>query len=239
MATAADHSEPRIIEPGHPVADVAAPDLQPSAPEAAALAGRSTDRLASGLRRSGETGRRIAVVGIARNIGTTSTAIALARALADNGRVVLVDLAFGAPNLSAISNDPSAPGIAELVRGAASFRHIITRDRLSRIHVIAAGRTPADLNTVMTSERLAVGMNALAQTYDHVVIDAGALTQIPLERFAKLAPRAVLVAPCATEDAANAARERLAAAGFTEVTTFLDVPPLPDSTASAPSTVAA
>jgi uncharacterized protein involved in exopolysaccharide biosynthesis/Mrp family chromosome partitioning ATPase len=239
MATAADHSEPRIIEPGHPVADVAAPDLQPSAPEAAALAGRSTDRLASGLRRSGETGRRIAVVGVARNIGTTSTAIALARALAENGRVVLVDLAFGAPNLSAISNDPSAPGIAELVRGAASFRHIITRDRLSRIHVIAAGRTPADLNAVMTSERLAVGMNALAQTYDHVVIDAGALTQIPLERFAKLAPRAVLVAPGATEDAANAARERLAAAGFTEVTTFLDVPPLPDSTASAPSTVAA
>jgi Mrp family chromosome partitioning ATPase len=178
-------------------------------------------------------------MGAARDIGTTSTAIALARALAEEGRVVLVDLALGTPNIAAISTDPSAPGIAELVRGASSFRHIITRDRLSPVHLIAAGRAPADINTVMTSERLAVGINALAQTYDHVVIDAGALPQIPLERFAKLAPRAVLVAPGLTPDAASAARDRLVAAGFTDVTTFLDVPPLPDSTASGLSTAAA
>jgi hypothetical protein len=110
---------------------------------------------------------------------------------------------------------------------------------MSRVHVIAAGRTPADINTVMMSERLAVGMNALAQTYDHVVIDAGALPQIPLERFAKLAPRAVLVAPGMTDDAASSARDRLTAAGFTEVTTFREAPPLPDATPNAPSTAAA
>jgi uncharacterized protein involved in exopolysaccharide biosynthesis/Mrp family chromosome partitioning ATPase len=216
---------------------VAAAAATPAAATPAPAPGRSTDRLVGSLRRGGET-RRITVVGAARNIGTTSTAIALARALSEQGRVVLVDLALGAPNIAAISSDPSAPGIAELIRGAASFRHIITRDRLSRVHVVAAGRAPADINSVVTSERLAVGMNALARTYDHVVIDAGALPQIPLERFARLAPHAVLVAPGMPETAANAARERLIAAGFTDVTTFSDVPPLPDS-ASGPSTAAA
>ena len=46
--------------------------------------------------------------------------------------VVLVDLAFGAPNLSVISTDPNAPGIAELMRGQASFGDIITRDQYSQ-----------------------------------------------------------------------------------------------------------
>ena len=47
-----------------------------------------------------------------------------------DANVVLVDLAFGAPNLSVISTDPKAPGIAELVRGTASFGDIITRDQI-------------------------------------------------------------------------------------------------------------
>jgi len=230
--------EPLVAaEPQHSMGDVG--PAQPIPAMQTAPAGRSTDRLASGLRRSGETGRRIAVIGAARNIGTTSTAIALARTLSEEGRVVLVDLALGSPNIAAISNDPSTPGIAELVRGVASFRHIITRDRLSRTHVIAAGRAPADINSVMTSERLAIGMNALSRTYDHVVIDAGALPQIPLERFARLAPHAVLVAPGLPETATNAARDRLVAAGFADVTTFSDVPPLPDSGQNGPNTAAA
>ena len=78
------------------------------------------------------------MVGAVRNVGTTLTAIALARTLAREGRVVLIDLALGAPNLAVISNDPSAPGIADLVRGAASFSQIITRDRFSRVHLVAA-----------------------------------------------------------------------------------------------------
>jgi Mrp family chromosome partitioning ATPase len=141
--------------------------------------------------------------------------------------------------VAAISNDPSAPGIAELVRGVASFRHVITRDRVSRTHIVAAGRAPADITSVMTSERLAIGMDALARTYDHVVVDAGALPQIPLDRFARFAPHAVLVAPGLPDTALSAARDRLIAAGFADVTTFVDVPPLPDSGTSRPSIAAA
>jgi polysaccharide biosynthesis transport protein len=236
MPAVSDRHPEAVLAAEPPVADVAAPAQHAPAPLAA---GHATDQLASGLRRSGESGRRIAIVGAARNIGTTSTAIALARALSEESRVVLIDLALGSPNIAAISNDPSAPGIAELVRGVASFRHIIARDRISRVHVIAAGRAPADINSVMTSERLAIGMNALARTYDHVVIDAGALPQIPLERLARLASHAVLVAPGMPDDATSAARDRLMVAGFSDVTTFSDVPPLPESSADGQNTAAA
>ena len=93
--------------------------------------------LAQALRRIGEAGRRITVVGAARNVGTTYTALGLSRALAPQGaRVVLVDLALESPNFSIISTDPDAPGIAELVRGNASFGNIITRDKFSRVHLV-------------------------------------------------------------------------------------------------------
>ena len=212
----------------------AAPSGAPAAP-----ASGSTRRLASGLRRAGAAARCLTVVGAAHNLGITSTAIALARALAREGRVVLIDLALASPNLAAISTEPGAPGLAELVRGAASFRHIITRDRASRVHLIAAGRVPADTGSMLRSERLNIGINALARTYEHVVIDAGALPDVALERFARFAPHAVLVAPGLSDDAVRGARERLIAAGFNDVTLFTDTPPRPDATASGPDTEAA
>jgi Mrp family chromosome partitioning ATPase len=163
----------------------------------------------------------------------------LARALAREGRVVLIDLALEAPNIAAISSEPAAPGLAELVRGAASFRHIIARDRASRVHVIAAGRVPADTSSILQSERLAIGISALTRTYDHLVIDAGALPVSALDRFVKLAPYAVLVAPGVADDVVQDARNRLLAAGFTEVTLFVDTPPRPDAGSTGPSTEAA
>src|SRR5713101_208713 len=75
--------------------------------------------LARELGAVGEGARRIAVVGAVRNVGTTMTAVALARSLAQQARVVLVDLALGAPHLAIIASDPAAPGIAELVAGSA------------------------------------------------------------------------------------------------------------------------
>ena len=134
---------------------------------------------------AGETARRITVVGAARNVGTTITAITLARNLAREGRVVLVDLALGNPEVSVISSDPAAPGLAELIRGTASFGDIITLDRHSRVHVVMAGRAIADAEAVIASQRLSTTLNSrqLARSYDHLVIDAGALPDIDAERF--------------------------------------------------------
>jgi Mrp family chromosome partitioning ATPase len=175
------------------------------------------DDLAASLRAAGEGGRRIAVYGVARGAGTTLSAVTLARALSRNARVVLIDLALGAPNVAAISAEPQAPGVAEAVRGTASFGDVITRDKLSRVHLINAGHTGGEAAMILGSPRLATLIEALARAYDHVMIDAGAALEAPVERLYRLAPRGILVATEQDAPATQAARERTAAAGYADV----------------------
>ncbi len=183
------------------------------------------DDLARALRQLGEAGRRVTVVGAARNVGTTYTALGLARGLAtQGGKVVLVDLALGAPNLAVISTNPEAPGLAELVRGTTSFGQIVTRDKFSRVHVVATGKVAGEGAAIFSSPRLVMALEALARSYDHVVIDAGAVPEIDVAPFARIAPRAVLVTADPQHPATLAARDRLIAAGFTDVTVFMGGP---------------
>ena len=206
-----------------PMPRMASPPLVPPAAAfvaaaATPMAASSVEQIARSLRQAGDAGRRVAVVGITRNVGTTYAAITLARALATEANVVLVDLAFGAPNLSVISTDPNAPGIAELVRGTASFGDIITKDQSSNVHLVATGDVGTDAAALTVSPMLATVIEALVQTYNHVVIDVGSAADIAVERFALLATRAVLVTTNPANPATRAARERLMMAGFAEVT---------------------
>ena len=156
--------------------------------------GLSVADLAQGVRDAGDVGKRVAVVGAAAGIGTTMTAVALARDLARDKRVVLVDLALDRPKLASITTDPRMPGIADLVRGTASFGQIIARDRHSRVQVVPAGRAGMDAADVIGSERLRIAIDALSRSYDHVIIDASAAPHALDDKIARLAPCAVLVA---------------------------------------------
>jgi uncharacterized protein involved in exopolysaccharide biosynthesis/Mrp family chromosome partitioning ATPase len=196
------------------------------------------ERLARELGEAGEGGRRITVIGAARNAGTTMTAIALARSLAARSRVVLVECALASPNLSVIASDPRAPGLSELAQGSASFGQIITRDRHSRAHLILAGRAAVDGAALMQSQRLSIAIEALARSYDHVIIDAGPADELPLDRFATLAPCAVLVAADLDNAAAAVMRERLLNAGLVNVSVVAGAPP-PGSETPAGSQAAA
>ncbi|MGH6770830.1 MAG: GumC family protein [Xanthobacteraceae bacterium] len=208
--------------PARPVPLVDSPRAIPGVPVEA------VEGLARALGMAGESARRIAVVGERRNMGATLAAITLARALARQSRVVLVDLALDSPNLSVIASDPDAPGIAELVQGAVSFGQIITRDKYSRMHVITAGKAPVGGNAIMSSSRLSITLEALARSYDYVVVDAGALPDLSAERLAHLAPRAVLVANDIDGPVTEAARERLLAAGFPNVSVLANAPDGPE-----------
>jgi succinoglycan biosynthesis transport protein ExoP len=177
----------------------------------------SIEQIARDLRQAGDAGRRATVVGAMRNVGTTYAAITLARTLAQDASVVLVDLAFDAPNLSLLSNDPNAPGIAELVHGTASFGDIITRDQHSSLHLVATGIVGSDSGVLAASPMLVTVIEALVRSYDHLVIDAGSAADVAVERFAALAPRAVLVASDPANPATRAAAERLTMAGFADV----------------------
>ena len=217
---AAGYEPPMMPPPAPPPPRVASPPLAPMPAPAFAAAPvtvSSIDQIAQSLRQAGEAGRNVCVIGTARNVGTTFAAITLARALAKDGNVVLVDMAFNAPNLSVISTDPNAPGIADLVRGEASFGDIITRDQYSSVHLIATGNIGPDAATLYGSPMLATVIEALGRSYDHVVIDAGSAGEVALERLAPLAQRAVLVTGDAAKPVTRAARDRLMMAGLADV----------------------
>jgi polysaccharide biosynthesis transport protein len=197
------------------------------------------ERLGRELDAAGEGDRRICVIGAARNVGTTMTAIALARSLAQHSSVALIELAVTSPNLSVIASDPAAPGLSELVQGAATFGQIITRDRYSRAHLIMAGGAAMDAAALMQSPQLSIAIEALGRSYDHFVIDAGAADDIPLERFAALAPRAVMVADDLGNPATALTRERLLKAGFVNVSILADAPPVSSETGTTAAKAAA
>lgn len=222
----------RVAEPeSAPPSAARQPEPGPAAAPATAAMGVPTEAiegLAAALGTAGDSGRRVAVVGARRNMGTTLAAISLARALAKQGRAVLVDLALESPNLSVIASDANAPGLSELVQGSVSFGQIITRDRYSRVHLITVGHGDVSGSAILSSQRLAITLEALARSYDYVVLDAGALPAIAPEQFARLAPRAILVADDIDGPATESARERLLSAGFPNVSVLASAPDGPE-----------
>jgi Mrp family chromosome partitioning ATPase len=194
--------------------------------------GSPIDNVAAELREAGHLGKRVTIVGSASNVGTTSTAIALGRALARNHRVVLIELALHSPNIDVISADPSAPGLADLVRGTASIGDIITRDRASRLHLVAAGRVGSDVAGLVQAPMLWTAVDALAQSYDHLVVDAGAQPEWALAPIAVQAPYAVLVGGAGADaQALEALAADLRAVGFARVAVMEGAPPVVDPSA--------
>jgi uncharacterized protein involved in exopolysaccharide biosynthesis/Mrp family chromosome partitioning ATPase len=213
---------PRVVSP--PLMPAAMPPPMSTPMSSVPISVSSVDQIAQTLRQAGDAGRRVTVIGTMRNAGTTYAAIALSRTLAKDSNVVLIDLAFGAPNLSIISIDPKAPGIAELVRGTASFGDIITRDQYSTVHLVSTGHVGSDAAMLSASPMLATVVEALVRSYDHVVIDIGSAADVEVERFAPLAGRAVLVAADPANPSTRAARERLMQAGFADVSLMAGAP---------------
>ena len=185
----------------------------------------TVDDVVAAVHQAGEAGRCVAVIGSARNVGTTLTAIALARIMSRKARVVLVDLAFASPNIDVISNDPNAPGMAELVRGTASFGDIITRDRGSRTHVVSAGQVGDDADGLLQSQMLWAAVGALAQSYDYLVLDAGAPSDLVLAELASTAPYAVLVGGDTAAASLDAFASHLQQAGFGQIAVLTGPPP--------------
>lgn len=81
-----------------------------------------------------------------------------------------------------------------------------------------AGQGEIDSPAVMNSHRLAITLEALGRTYDHVVIDAGLMADTILESLAAIAQRVVLVTAEKDDPAAIVAEQALHDAGFANVT---------------------
>ncbi|MBR1229802.1 MULTISPECIES: exopolysaccharide transport family protein [unclassified Bradyrhizobium] len=203
-------------EPEHPVTDDSKPAF--SEPRAELAAGiEEIEQLADRLAQAGGAARKVTVLGTASSEGITLTALTLARLMARQAKIVVVDLTAASPTMTAVSVDPAAPGLAELMQGEATFAQIITRDRLSRVHLVSAGRPGFD-RSQLQSPRLTLAIDALLRVYDHVLLDAGSASDLPAELLTAHA-RAVVVPDASMDsDARSIMCDQLRAVGFSDVT---------------------
>jgi succinoglycan biosynthesis transport protein ExoP len=228
-AAAAPAPAPVAADP-EPVSSASAPDIVTGLTE--------IERLADNLRQAGAAARKITVLGSASNESITLTALTIARLIARHAKVVVVDLAAASPTISAVSVDPNAPGLAELMLGEASFSQVITKDRLSRVNLVNAGRPGSDRG-LLQSPRLGLAIDALLRVYDHVVLDAGTASDLPAELLTAQAQAVVVPDASMAADARALMCDQLRAVGFSEVT-MLSKPVLPsDAVDPGPRVVAA
>jgi succinoglycan biosynthesis transport protein ExoP len=151
---------------------------------------------------------------------------------------VVVDLSASSPTISAESVDPAAPGLAELMLGEATFSQVITKDRLSRVHVVSAGRPGSD-GALLQSPRLTLAIDALLRVYDHVLLDAGTASDLPAELLTAQARAVVVPDASMAADARTLMCDQLRAVGFTDVV-MLSKPSQPaDAVEPGPRVVAA
>jgi uncharacterized protein involved in exopolysaccharide biosynthesis len=196
------------------------------------------EQLAETLRAAGQGARKIAVIGTAAGESITLTTLTLARLLARSARVVVVDLAGASPTIAAVSVDSHAPGLAELMQGNASFSEVITRDKLSRLHLVNAGRPGFD-RTLLQSPRLTLAIDALLRVYEHVLLDAGTASDLPAELLTAHARAVVVPDASMAQDARKVMSDQLRVAGFSEVDMLSEPAEPSNATEPVPQVVAA
>jgi len=210
---AADQVPEPVLRP-EPVLSEPHPDL-PHADFPAAI--DEIEQLAGNLVGAGAAARKVTVLGTASSGSITLTALTLARLMARQAKIVVVDLVATSPTMTAVSVDPAAPGLAELMQGEASFAQIITKDRLSRVHLVSAGRPGFD-RAQLQSPRLTLAIDALLRVYDHVLLDAGTASDLPAELLTSQARAVVVPDASMASDARTLMCDQLRAVGFSEVT---------------------
>jgi Mrp family chromosome partitioning ATPase len=182
--------------------------------------------------------RKITILGSASGESIMLTALTLARLIARNASVVLVDLSASSPTISAVSVDTAAPGLAELMLGEASFSQVITKDRLSRVHLVSAGRPGFD-HALLQSPRLKLAIDALLRVYDVVLLDASAATDLAADLLTAQARAVVVSDESITPDARALICDQLKAVGFNGVTMLSRPVKSSGSVESVPRVVAA
>ena len=127
--------------------------------------------------------------------------------------------------------------IAELMKGDASFSEVITRDKLSRLHLVNAGRPGFD-RALLQSPRLTLAIDAMLRVYEHVLLDAGTASDLPAELLTANARAVVVPDASMAQDARKVMCDQLRVVGFSEVD-MLSEPARPSNARETATQVAA
>jgi succinoglycan biosynthesis transport protein ExoP len=163
-------------------------------------------------------GVHIVATSLCESDAANAALIGFARNLAREGRPIIIDLNAGAGQVAPLFGTEPRPekmmGLTDLLEGEASFADVIHRDCASRLHFVPFGSAesfdPDDLDIIL---------DALAQTYDFVVLAAPPLATSEMPKaLAPYADFVVLAEPAENDEASTkAARAELSAAGAAEI----------------------
>jgi Mrp family chromosome partitioning ATPase/capsule polysaccharide export protein KpsE/RkpR len=212
--------EPVIIEEEAPIA--------PAMPRAASLKPEFANSLRTGplTLQVRNMGRGIVIVTRAGNEPSSELAFDLTRELAEGGaRALFVDLDAD----SAISQKAGVRyGIGDLLLGKVSFTDAIERDSTSRAHILGIGRVMPDMAAILSADRLAIVLGAIAQTYDHVIVATPSLLRYSYaSRLGRFARGTVVVALEDNTAAGIAAADALGGMGFSNIAVVAVAPDEP------------
>jgi Mrp family chromosome partitioning ATPase len=157
------------------------------------------------------------VVSPAGDAGSTAT-VMLARAVSESGRtVVLVDMTASACPTRLMAPSSNLPGITDLLAGEVNFAETIHNDRLSSAHIVPQGKTPAH-EAMRVIDRLTMVVSALADVYDTVLIECGAVDVVRAAGILKnLSTDIIVSAPQPDEESLTGVMQTLADDGHSRV----------------------
>jgi succinoglycan biosynthesis transport protein ExoP len=198
------------------------PAPRPAPAPASAAAGFDVPALAARLARiaPGDRGRRILVTDLGEGVAA-GLALRLAETASGDGPALLVALQ---------PDGGDAVGMAELVRGDASFFEAIDRMPGGRPHRIAAGAQPLDLADEEAREALDIALTAFDQTYDCTVLVHDGADEAAVATLASRVDAVVVASVAHAEDPALVARyEAMKAAGAPDVVVAIAALPLTEA----------
>ncbi len=116
--------------------------------------------------------RSLLVTSASPTEGKSTTALALARNLAQLGkRVLLVDGDLRNPSLHKTLGLGGQFGLSNLLAGACSFSDAVQVSEEERLHVIIAGPLPPNPAELLSGSKLVSLLTVGIERYDHVIID--------------------------------------------------------------------
>lgn len=191
-------------------------DAQGEDDEPAGLETFSIEMVAEYLAMKG-VGPVATVVSPAGDAGSTAT-VMLARAVSEGGRtVVIVDMTASACPTRLMAPSVNLPGITDLLAGEVNFAETIHNDRLSSAHIVPQGKTPAH-EAMRVIDRLTMVVSALADVYDTVLIECGAVDVVRAAGILKnLSTDIIVSAPDPDEKVLSEVMQTLADDGHSRV----------------------
>jgi capsular exopolysaccharide synthesis family protein len=115
----------------------------------------------------------LAVTSTRQSEGKSTTAYAIARAFAKIGKsVVLIDSDLRKPSLHRLANAHNNKGFSNLLAGLLTIEETLQPTDIPSLSLISAGPLPPNPAELLSGPRLAELINALAQRFDMVIVDA-------------------------------------------------------------------